>query len=99
MKQMKAGEAFGLVLAYMKFRDEFISKRAALFDIDDDDEEEDDEPEERSEEKDRLQKKWAWEKFLYNIAKRDYLKIEGVTELNLFFVFTMEAMRNELKIE
>lgn len=44
------------------------------------------------------QKKWAWEKLLFGIAKGDILQINQVTQLGLIYVFNMLAMRRELGI-
>lgn len=105
-------DVFGMIREYLKFRNEFLERRKALFeqlkeeggpDDEEDEEETEDEPlspEEMAEEKsETMLKKWSWELFIYNLCKGDLTKADAVTDLNLFFVFNMAAMKKELKIE
>lgn len=101
---------FGIIDAYAQFKNDFVTKYNALFEpVFDEDETEFTKEEilndpiiqhELEEEKkmEERQKKWAWEKLLFGIAKGDILQINQVTQLGLIYVFNMLAMRRELGI-
>lgn len=94
-------EIYGVIPEYLKFRNDFINKRKPLFGIEDDDEESDDDElnEDEKDVNEELLKKYSWHLLLYNLAKGDITKIDEITDLNLFFVYGMVAMKFELKID
>lgn len=96
---------------YLKFREDFITKRKPLFEgeNEEDDEEEDEIENEEAEkltieeankekQKEAL-KKWSWEVFIYRLCGKDLTKFEEITDLKLTLVFNFEAMLSEVKLE
>ena len=92
-------EIYGAVVAYMNFRNDFINRRKALFGIEEDEDEEEELDEDEKDDKEELIKKHSWKLFLYNLAKGDITKIDAITDLNLFLVYGMVAMKYELKLD
>lgn len=104
--------AAGAIHSYLRFQEEFLKRRKAIFEggKDEEDEEEtdeeaglEDEPETKDEIEERkreeAQKKWSWEYFIYGLCKGDLTKFDEVTELPLSLVFNIEAMKLELNIK
>lgn len=99
---------FGIIDAYIQFKNDFTAKYNALFEpVFDDSEQEFSEEElmndpilqhELEEEKklEEKHKKWSWEKLLFSVADGDITKISEVTELGLIYVFNMISMKREL---
>lgn len=104
-------DVFNAIQDFIKWREDFLNKYAALFQPDFDDEELDDieeiaktDPELakellEDEKREKIQKKWGWERLLLQIANNDIKQITQVTELGLIYVFNMLAMKKELGIE
>jgi len=97
-------EVYGIIPAFMKFRDNFIKTYENLFMG------EADEPltnEERSEldpeeikeiEKEEQSAKWSWELMIYSLSKGDITKSDKIGQLPLVYVFNMLGMKKELDI-
>lgn len=103
MLNAKAGEVFGVIAEFLKFRERFMERYADQFEGDDDEDDEEEEMSEaerlREEAKRKKLKKWAWHSLIYRLCQGDLTKIEAVTELELEMVFTFGRMKDELKLE
>lgn len=104
---MPISRFYGIISDFIRFREDFMMDRPALFGLDEDGNPEDEgvelEPRTPEEaEQNRMKemlKKWGWEKMLYDLCKGDLTKLEGVTEMNLFMVFNFASMKHELKLD
>lgn len=96
--EMSMADVYGVVPAYLKFRNDFMARYAEEFGLEDDpeDDDEDDEPKTAQ---DKLKAKWSWELFLFNLAGKDLTKIEQVTQLPVAMAFRFAKMKRELKID
>ena len=100
-------KVYGILNEYLKYRENFMQKYAALFNSDD---EPDDEPlspkdfdsieeykdELKAQEESKKARKWGWEALIYDLCEGDFTKIKAVGELPLILVFNMLAMRKEM---
>jgi len=100
-------KVYGILNEYLKFRENFMQKYAALFNSDDiNDEEpinakdfdtiEEYKDELKAQEDSKKARKWGWESLIYDLCEGDFTKIKAVGELPLILVFNMLAMRKEM---
>lgn len=98
---------YGIIPEYMKYRENFMQKYAALFNTDDEPDDEKLDPKEfdtiedyknelKAQEQSKKARKWGWESLIYDLCEGDFTKIKAVGELPLILVFNMLAMRKEL---
>ena len=105
-KDLKINEIYGVVVEFLNFRHNFHKRYESLFN--DDESESDDEElteEERitlageiQKDKEKKQKRWAWEKLIFDMCDGDITKYESVIKLPLIFVFNTLSMRVDLKV-
>lgn len=100
-------KVYGILNQYLKYRENFMQKFAALFNSDDINDEEPINPKDfdsineykdelKYQEQNKKAKKWGWESLIYDLCEGDFTKIKAVGELPLILVFNMLAMRKEL---
>lgn len=100
-------KVYGILNEYLKFRENFMQKYAALFNSDDINDEEPINPKDfdsieeykdelKAQEDSKKARKWGWESLIYDLCEGDFTKIKAVGELPLILVFNMLAMRKEL---
>lgn len=100
-------KVYGILNEYLKFRENFMQKYAALFNSDDINDEEPINPKDfdtieeykdelKAQEEGKKARKWGWESLIYDLCEGDFTKIKAVGELPLILVFNMLAMRKEL---
>ena len=100
---------FGIIDSYIQFKNDFITKYEPLFEPNFDEETEESfedfendpivqyelEQEKKLEEK---QKKWVWERLLFDLSNGDLIKLNQITELGLIYVFNILSMKKELGV-
>ena len=100
-------KVYGILNEYLKFRENFMQKYAALFNSDDINDEEPINPKDfdtieeykdelKAQEENKKARKWGWESLIYDLCEGDFTKIKAVGELPLILVFNMLAMRKEM---
>ena len=100
-------KVYGILNEYLKYRENFMQKYAALFNSDDEPDEEKLSPKDfdsieeykdelRAQEESKKARKWGWEALIYDLCEGDFTKIKAVGELPLILVFNMLAMRKEM---
>ena len=100
-------KVYGILNEYLKYRENFMQKYAALFNSDDINDEEPINPKDfdsieeykeelKAQEDSKKARKWGWESLIYDLCEGDFTKIKAVGELPLILVFNMLAMRKEL---
>ena len=100
-------KVYGILNEYLKFRENFMQKYAALFNSDDINDEEPINPKDfdtieeykdelKAQEESKKARKWGWESLIYDLCEGDFTKIKAVGELPLILVFNMLAMRKEM---
>ena len=105
--EVEITKVYGILNEYLKFRENFMQKYAALFNSDDiNDEEpinakdfdtiEEYKDELKAQEESKKARKWGWESLIYDLCEGDFTKIKAVGELPLILVFNMLAMRKEM---
>ena len=100
-------KVYGILNEYLKFRENFMQKYAALFNNEDEPEDEKLNPKDfdsieeykdelKAQEESKKARKWGWESLIYDLCEGDFTKIKAVGELPLILVFNMLAMRKEM---
>ena len=100
-------KVYGILNEYLKYRENFMQKYAALFNSDDEPDEEKLSPKDfdsieaykdelKAQEESKKARKWGWEALIYDLCEGDFTKIKAVGELPLILVFNMLAMRKEM---
>jgi len=100
-------KVYGILNEYLKFRENFMQKYAALFNSDDQPDDEKLNPKDfdsieeykdelKAQEQSKKARKWGWESLIYDLCEGDFTKIKAVGELPLILVFNMLAMRKEM---
>lgn len=100
-------KVYGILNEYLKFRENFMQKYAALFNSDDEPDDEKLDPKDfdsieeykdelKAQEQSKKARKWGWESLIYDLCEGDFTKIKAVGELPLILVFNMLAMRKEM---
>lgn len=100
-------KVYGILNEYLKFRENFMQKYAALFNSDDEPDDEKLDPKDfdsieeykdelKAQEDSKKARKWGWESLIYDLCEGDFTKIKAVGELPLILVFNMLAMRKEM---
>lgn len=100
-------KVYGILNEYLKFRENFMQKYAALFNSDDEPDDEKVDPKDfdsieeykdelKAQEQSKKARKWGWESLIYDLCEGDFTKIKAVGELPLILVFNMLAMRKEM---
>jgi hypothetical protein len=96
-------EVYGIVVEFLKFRENFLDVYKNLFGEAEEELTADDkaamEPEEIKEvEAEVKNNKWSWERMIYGLTDGDITKSEAVGALPLTYVFNMLGMKKELDI-
>jgi hypothetical protein len=100
-------KVYGILNEYLKYRENFMQKYAALFNSEDEPDEEKLNPKDfdsieeykdelKAQEESKKARKWGWEALIYDLCEGDFTKIKAVGELPLILVFNMLAMRKEM---
>lgn len=100
-------KVYGILNEYLKYRESFMQKYAALFNSDDEPDDEKLDPKDfdsieeykdelKAQEDSKKARKWGWESLIYDLCEGDFTKIKAVGELPLILVFNMLAMRKEM---
>jgi hypothetical protein len=100
-------KVYGILNEYLKYRENFMQKYAALFNSDEEPDEEKLSPKDfdsieeykdelKAQEESKKARKWGWEALIYDLCEGDFTKIKAVGELPLILVFNMLAMRKEM---
>lgn len=100
---LKVPEVYGVLQDYLSFKKRFMDSYQDLFlepEVDDSQDELPTNIEEQNDEKmQKLMSKWAWERVIYRLGKRNLLKFHEITELPLVLVFNHLSMLKDLKID
>lgn len=93
-------KVYGILTAYIKFRDQFITSHSNLMNENINDDVTDiSDPEERKEaEAQKASSKWGWEQLIWSMCNGDLTKYDQVINMKLILVFNFLAMRKELDI-
>jgi hypothetical protein len=105
--EVEITKVYGILNEYLKFRENFMQKYAALFNSDDEPDDEKLDPKDfdsieeykdelKAQEQSKKARKWGWESLIYDLCEGDFTKIKAVGELPLILVFNMLAMRKEM---
>jgi hypothetical protein len=106
-EEVEITKVYGILNEYLKFRENFMQKYAALFNTDDEPDDEKLDPKDfdsieeykdelKAQEQSKKARKWGWESLIYDLCEGDFTKIKAVGELPLILVFNMLAMRKEM---
>lgn len=106
-EDIKITDVFGIIDAFIKWKNNFMDKYEALFqpDIEDEYNEEDikNDPQlaheiEQEKKEEAKHKKWGWIKLTHYLADGDIIKMKEILNLRLVYVFNLLGMKKELGI-
>lgn len=101
---LKITEVYGIVQAYLTFKQQFTEAYESLFteeDVEDIQEEEvipTSKEERDATQQDKINKKWSWERIIYQYSTKTNMTFDQITELPLIFFFNQLSMFKELKL-
>lgn len=97
---VKITEVFGVIQAYLTFKNKFLEVHENMFNEPEDLEPLDPDEEENKEdiEKEKLLTKWSWERIIFMLGNDSILNFDEVTEMPLVLVFNHLSMIKDLKI-
>lgn len=104
-KTIPISDIYGITAEFRKFHQDFMDNYEGLFPEPEEEleeePEEDESPEERKERRERekeeaQQKKWGWERLIFELSGRDITKVDAVLQSNLVLTFNQLSMKKEL---